>query len=140
MNQTHIPEFMEGYYRESNNTGRERIERLAGTYSEERAVFLQTVFVSKQEFLRDWNKLTGQKKQLTADEALAPIREKYAEQAKRIAQEHSYAQDVEKPKPKEEQKPKDEQLGFDFKADTQSFLANLESMRKRTMSNQIRPR
>ncbi len=134
MEQQVIPEFMQEHYQAANHAGRKHIDNLARRYSNERATFLQTIFVSKQEFLRDWNRKTGQNKKLTADEALAPMRHQYAEEAKQIAQAHTMQ--VEKPN----EKPRDEQLSFEFKGSREGFLANIKSMQEQTNKHQIKPR
>lgn len=135
-----IPDFMREHYQEADVAGKHHIERLAYHYSEERAVFLQTIYVAKQGFLRDWNRLTGEKQQLTVNEALAPMRERYAEQAKRLVMEHSHEkpaeEQAEQNNTEEKQKAEDEQESEPELR--QAFLANVKSMRERAITQQLR--
>lgn len=131
MEQHNIPDFMREYYEESDMEGRQPITELARQYSDERATFLQTTYVEKQAFLRDWNKLTGQRKELTPDDALAPLRQQYAEKAKELAVKHSH---------KEQPVETGNQEATNIKPDKETFLANLKTMRERQAAQQMRPR
>jgi len=131
MEQHNIPEFMQEYYQGSDIEGRYNIERLARQYSDEQATFLQTTYVEKQEFLKDWNKRTGQRHQLTPDDALAPMRQEYSEKAKQLALEHGY---------KEQATETSNQEATDIKPNREAFLANLKSMREQQAVQQLRPR
>lgn len=128
-----IPEFMIKYYRGSDHHGQEDIAGLAKVYQDERATFLQTVFVEKQLFQRDWIKLTGKGKPLTVDEALAPMNAKYEEKAKEIAEKSGYQE-------KENEQQRDKQLKLPLEQPTQTdrekFLAKLKAGRKEMKQQQ----
>lgn len=85
-----IPEFMTKYYQGSDHHGKEDIAALAKDYEAERARFLQTSFVERQLFQRDWNRLTGTGKPLTVDEELAPMNIDYEAKAKALAEKSGY--------------------------------------------------
>lgn len=132
MEQHKIPEFMQEYYQGSDMEGRVKLQNLARQYSDESATFLQTSFVSKQEFLRDWNRKTGQRKELTTDEALAPMREQYAGDAKQVAINHGYKEHT-------EEEPHEKQ-SIEYKSDRAAFLENLKTIHERSAQQQIRQR
>ncbi|MBN8669397.1 MAG: hypothetical protein J0L80_01840 [Chitinophagales bacterium] len=138
-----IPDFMQAYYQDTDVEGKKQLENLARHYSEERAIFLQTIFVSKQQFLRDWNKLMGEKKVLTADQALAPMRHKYSEAAAEIVLNRSEEIERENQKekePKDDDEEDQDQLTLDLKMSREAFLANAKSIRKQSARQQARPR
>jgi hypothetical protein len=98
-----IPEFMTKYYQGSNHHGKEDIAALAKDYETERAKFLQTSFVERQMFQRDWIRLTGKGKPLTVDEELAPMNIDYEAKAKALAEKSGYQE-------KENEQQQDNQL------------------------------
>lgn len=131
-----IPEFMKPYYDGSNATGKSAIKNLARAYEEERRTFFETTFNEKKAFQRDWNKMTGDKKVLTQEEAIAPINYKYQEKAKEVAIANGYkeqaAQQVaQPPQPAVQPAPKNPKQ--------QQFLDNLRTMRERQQQSS-RPR
>ncbi len=131
--QPNIPDFMKKYHQGSDYEGQAILENLGKQYQDERATFLQTTFVQKQAFQRDWNKLTGQSKQLTVDEALKPMQAQYNEQAKKIATAHGY---------QEQQQGQDKQDGQQKNPDAKpqqdrnDFLQKLRSQREQTKPTQ----
>jgi hypothetical protein len=85
-----IPDFMQKYFNGSNSQGRDAITKLAAAYEDEKRHFFETTFNKKQSFQRDWNKLTGGKKELTHDEAWAPQQKIYTEKVAIIAYSNGY--------------------------------------------------
>ena len=116
-----IPDFMQGYYEACDLEGKGSLNILAHQYSDEKATFLQTTYVEKQEFLKDWNRKTGQRKELSVEDALAPMRQVYSEKAEKIASRHGYEEE-------QDYTPR------------QAFASNLKSMRDRSHTQQARPR
>lgn len=129
-----IPEFMKPYYDGSNAAGKSAIKKLARAYEEERSAFFETTFNEKQAFQRDWNKMTGDKKVLKHEEAIAPINYKYQEKAKEVAIANGYKeQQVQAPTPQPTVKPATKN------PKQQQFLDNLRTMRERQQQTN-RPR
>lgn len=132
MDRNAIPEFMQAFYDGCDIEGKQRLNQLAQRYYDERATFLQTTFVAKKEFLSDWNRKTGQRKELTAEEALKPMEQTYTRDAKRLAYDHGYRQlDSEKFEQllntaKHKQSQTSERLGS-----RDAFISNLKSVRER---------
>lgn len=129
-----IPEFMREYYNGSNTQGRKAIEKLAEKYENERRTFFETTFNAKQQFQRDWNKLTGGKELLTHEKAWAPHHNIYQEQVKAVAVANGCKQTVQ-PKPyKHSDAPP-----IKTKTSREQFLDNMSSMRKK-QQQKIRPK
>ncbi len=84
MKEIEIPDFMQDYYHNSDTSGQRQIKELAEKYQIERATFLQTTYLKKLDFQREWNAATFQKKILTAEEATAPMKATYQKAAKQI--------------------------------------------------------
>jgi|GEM_PF-3064067 len=85
-----IPEFMKKYYEGCDEEGQEHIKVVAARYEHQKQLFYQTTFNHKSEFQKDWNRLAGQRNQLTEDEAIKPLNDKYEAQVKEIALEYGY--------------------------------------------------
>ena len=156
-----IPEFMRKYYEGSNGDGKEAISKLAADYQEERRTFFETTFNEKQAFQRDWNRVTGQHRELSHEEAIAPIDNKYEGKAREVAmangygekqqqeqsaahtpeqveQEQSKEAKQEQQETKEAVKQEEKAQAAECKTTRQEFLENLESMRQR--QQEMRPK
>ncbi|HEY1011006.1 MAG TPA: hypothetical protein VGE58_12885 [Daejeonella sp.] len=158
-----IPEFMRKYYEGSNSDGKEAISKLAADYQEERRTFFETTFNEKQAFQRQWNRVTGEHRELSQEEAIAPIDYKYEEKAREVAMANGYGekqqQEQEQAADHTPEQVKQEQLkeakqeqreaqaavkqaeqaqAAECKATRQEFLENLESMRQR--QQEMRPK
>lgn len=156
-----IPDFMRKHYEGSSSEGKKAISKLAAEYEEERRMFFETTFNEKQAFQRDWNRLTGERKTLSHDEAIAPIDQKYEEKAREIAVTHSKEEQPKQEQAaadvhgqaKQEQAKEDKQeqqqeraavkqaeqaAAAECKTKRQEFLDTLESMRQR--QQEMRPK
>lgn len=133
-----IPEFMKKYYDGSDSQGREAISKLAASYEDERRLFFETTFNEKQAFQRDWNKLTGEHKELTHTEAIAPMDHIYEERAREIAKGHGYNEQSRQNEVPPEQVKAEPKKPEECKNVRQEFLDNLEAMRQR--QQEMRPK
>ena len=124
-----IPDFMKKYYQGTNYEGQVLLNDLAKKFEEERATFLQTTFVDKLKFQRDWNKLTGGKKELTAEEALRPMHVKYEAKAKEIAVAHGYVERETAEQKLPGQKEKSVSTPQDELPEREAFLKSLKATR-----------
>jgi len=111
-----VPPFMHEYFDKCGPEGQAELIKLGNKYQDEKAEFLQTIYLQKQKFLEDWNKLVNEKKTLTADEAIRPLQEKYKEKSKEIASQHGIDASADR---REWQKLKE------------SFFANRDSVEKK---------
>lgn len=84
-----VPPFMDDAFDKCDPEGQMYLVNLANEYQDEKAKFLQTTFLAKQAFLRDWNKLVHERKTLTVEDALRPMQDKYKEKADEIAKQYS---------------------------------------------------
>lgn len=129
-----IPEFMKKYYEGGNPQVKASLGQLAKQYENDKATFLQTTYVQKKNFEADWNKKMGRRDNLTPEQALAPMQEKYREFAELKAKEHGYkepeaAPDQEVKAQPQAQSPDVQQQRIMEKK--QAFLANMRSMNMR---------
>jgi len=143
MEHTNIPDFMQKYHQGINHEGQDEINQLAGKYEEDRAVFLQTTFVEKQQFQRDWNKLTGQRKELTADEALKPMQAEYLEKTQAIATKYGYQEKAQdKIEQKEQQEtPQQARVAFTQKLNAQrAHQSQRQQNKEQSQSTNVSPK
>lgn len=83
------PPFMDDAFDKCDAEGQVHLVKLANQYQDEKAMFLQTTYLQKLAFQRDWNKLVNERKSLTVEDALRPIQDKYKEKADEIAKQYS---------------------------------------------------
>ena len=138
-----MPDFMKEFYNKCNGDGKRAMEDLANEYEHVRREFFETTYNHKRAFQKDWNKLTGENKVLTPEEAIAPFNHEYTERAKALLKDNAQAPTNQgKHNPDKQTHAHKGNIGSEAHGELsparQKFLDNLKSIRaKSEKPNQV---